>query len=105
MTSKARLALLLAPLMLAGCSTSPEAPHLGADFGEAVKYNAAIQVNDPDPVYPASAVQAGARGDMGAAAVKRLRTDKVKEPQTDSTQSSGGSSGSSSGSGSGAGPR
>lgn len=97
MSSSRRLLVLCcaAPLaLLGGCNTtSDSAPALGRDFGEATKYNAALQVIDPSPVYPAGAAEAGVRGDTGAAAVQRLRTDKVKIPQPVATGGSGGGSG------------
>jgi len=80
-----------APLALLGCnSVSDTAPPLGQDFGEAIKYDAALQTIDPAPVYPAGAAEGGTRGDTGAAAVQRLRTDKVKTPQPVATGGSGG---------------
>lgn len=83
-------------VILAGCQTSvlPQAGSLDAGFGETVKYNAAIQVIDPDPVYVDGGSQPGDRGDKGAEAVKRYRTDQVKEVESEATTSStGGSSG------------
>jgi hypothetical protein len=93
MSSKLRIALLSAVAALpAACATPNEAaPNIGTDFGEATKWNAAIQTIDPDPVYPPEASQPGTRGDTGAAAVKRMRTDAVKQPQVMTTSSSGGS--------------
>ena len=61
-------------------------------FGETVKYAQAVQTIDPDPVYPADAAQPGDNGDHGADAVKRYRTDAVKQVET-MTTSSGASSG------------
>lgn len=91
MFSSRRLLLGAAPLLLAACNTvSDTAPPLGRDFGEAIKYDAALQVIDPAPVYPAGAAEAGSRGDTGAAAVQRLRTDKVKTPQPIQTGGTGG---------------
>ena len=92
--------LLIAPIMLvllAGCQTAaplPQAGSLDAGFGEAVKYDMAIQTVDPDPVYDENDAQPGADGAKGAAAVKRYRTDTVKqlETQTTTTQSGSGSS-------------
>jgi len=102
MSSKLRIALLCAVAGVpAACATPNEAaPNIGTDFGEATKYNAAVQIIDPDPVYPAGASQPGTRGDTGVAAVKRMRTDQVKQPQVMTTSSSSGG-----GSGSGSGPR
>ncbi|MCW3797176.1 hypothetical protein OMW55_05055 [Sphingomonas sp. BN140010] len=92
MSSKLRVALLCAVAgMPAACATPNEAaPNIGADFGEATKYNAALQTIDPDPVYPADASQPGTRADTGTAAVKRMRTDNVKQPQIMTTGSSSG---------------
>ena len=91
--------LLFAPLallMLVGCQTAaplPQAGSLDAGFGEAVKYDMALQTIDPDPVYDANDAQPGADGAKGAAAVKRYRTDAVKQVETQATtQSSSGSS-------------
>ena len=92
--------LLIAPialLLLAGCQTTaplPQAGSLDAGFGEAVKYDMAIQTIDPDPVYDQNDAQPGADGAKGAAAVKRYRTDQVKQIDTQTTtQGSGSSSG------------
>lgn len=87
--------LLLAPAALAlfgGCSTI-NAPIGSSDpgFGEAVKYNAAIQTIDPDPVYTASDAQPGDHGEKGAKAVERYRKDQVK--QTEAIQTTGGGGG------------
>ena len=91
---------LIAPMMLvllAGCQTAaplPQAGSLDAGFGEAVKYDMAIQVIDPDPVYDQNDAQPGADGAKGAAAAKRDRTDQVKQVETQTTtQGSGSSSG------------
>jgi hypothetical protein len=97
MSSKAICSLLAisALLGLGACSTTNT--HLGdvdPGLGEAVKYNAAIQTINPAPVYPAEAAQAGDSGAKGQAAVKRYRTDTVKEVETMSTSSSSGAGGS-----------
>lgn len=65
-------------------------------FAEAAKYDAAIQTINPVPVYAANGAQPGQNGDKGAQAVKRYRTDAVKQTQSEQT-----TSGSGSGSGSG----
>ena len=93
--------LLIAPMMLvllAGCQTAaplPQAGSLDAGFGEAVKYDMAIQTIDPDPVYDQNDAQPGADGAKGAAAIKRYRLDQVKKVEAQGTTTSG--SGSSSG--------
>ena len=96
MSSKRAISLLLASaaFALAGCNTANS--HIGDEdpyMGEAVKYNAAIQTINPTPVYPPTAAQPGDLGAKGADAVKRYRTDKVKEVETMGT-TTGGTSGS-----------
>jgi len=86
----------LAVLLLAGCDTlNPYSLSPDPGFGEAAKYNAAIQTIDPVPVYAEGSSQPGDSGAKGAAAVKRYRTDAVKavEQQTTTSGSSGSSSG------------
>lgn len=81
MSSKLGLALIAGTLVL-GCSAcAPVDP----GFGETVKYAAAAQTIDPDPVYAPDGAQPGDSGDKGAHAVKRYRTDAVKEVQAYST--------------------
>ncbi len=84
----------LALIALAGCqSPLPQAGSLDAGFGEAVKYDMALQTIDPDPVYDANDAQPGSSGEIGAAAVKRYRTGTVKAVEKQgTTQSSSGSS-------------
>ena len=64
-----------------------------AGMGEASRYNAAVQVINPTPVYSAEGAQPGDNGDKLAAAVKRYRTGSVKEPAAVSTSGGSGSSG------------
>ena len=107
MSSKLLVAAPLAVLLLAGCDTINQ-NNVSADpyFGEATKYNAAVQVIDPDPVYAADGAQPGDSGAKGAAAVKRYRTDAVKEVQVMTTSGgAGGGGGSGSGSGASTGPK
>ena len=91
---------------LVGCNTlSSPNRNIGAEdpyMGEAVRYNAAVQTINPDPVYAEDASEPGANGAKGAAAVKRYRTDQVNarhksESRTNSgistTSGSGGSGG------------
>jgi predicted small secreted protein len=89
MSSK-RLLIAASCLGLAGCNTvdkniGQEDPYLG----EAVRYNAAVQTINPDPVYAADAAQPGDNGDKGADAVKRYRNDEVNQRhQRDTRQTS-----------------
>ena len=82
-------------MVLAGCGTMNK--NIGQEdpgFGEAVKYNAAIQTINPAPVYAANGAQPGDNGDHGAQAVKRYRTGAVKSLETMGTTTGSGSSGS-----------
>lgn len=84
-------------LALAACNTAHT--HLGdedASFGEAVKYDQAIQTVNPLPVYPPAAAQPGGNGAKGQAAVKRYRTDTVKQVEATQTTAGSASSGMSS---------
>ena len=92
MSSKLLFAAPMAVVFLAGCDTLNQ-NNLSPDpaFGEATKYNAAVQTIDPDPVYTADDSQPGDSGAKGAAAVKRYRTDAVKDVEVMSTST--GSSG------------
>ncbi len=95
MSSKPLIAIAGAALLIGGCasgqrsSASPDAM-----FGESVKWNAAVQVIDPDPVYTEADAKPGSSGAKGAEAVKRYRTDNVKEVRvlTTTSNSSSGSS-------------
>ena len=88
--------LLAAPavLLLSACDTVyPASQSIDPGLGEAVKYNAAVQTIDPDPVYTAEDAQPGDNGEKGAASVKRYRTGTVKDVKSESTTASGGGSG------------
>jgi hypothetical protein len=93
MFSKGKWIALAAVWALAACNTANT--HIGDEapfVGEAVKYNAAVQTINPDPIYPEGSALPGDNGDKGAAAVKRYRTDSAKPIET--MQTTGGSSGS-----------
>jgi hypothetical protein len=67
-------------LGLSGCNTvykniGQEDPFLG----EAVRYNAAVEIINPDPVYPEGSAEPGESGAKGVAAVKRYRNDEVNQ--------------------------
>lgn len=86
----------LAALLLAGCNTAYR--DIGSPdpaFGEAVKWNNAVQVINPDPVYADAGAQPGDSGAKGAEAMKRYRTDEVKDPRPLPTTTRASGSGSS----------
>lgn len=58
-------------------------------FGEALKYDMAIQTIDPDPVYPETAAKPGSLGTSAAAAAERYRKGTVKPVERISSGDSG----------------
>jgi type IV pilus biogenesis protein CpaD/CtpE len=83
MSSKRFLMIAIAAAALAGCNTWNR--HIGDEdpfFGEATKYNAAVQIINPEPVYAEGTAEPGSSGAKGTEAVKRYRTDKVKDVET-----------------------
>jgi len=96
MSSKRWHIIIAAAAGLAACGTVNKP--IGVEdqaFGEAVKYNAAVQTINPAPVYADGGAQPGDNGDKGAQAVKRYRTDQVKKLETfQTTTAVSGSSGS-----------
>ena len=87
-----RLMPLAALVLLAGCDTVQPNGSLDPGFGETARYNAALQIIDPDPQVAANAAMPGDNGAVGAAAAKRYRTDTVKpvERVETSTSTTGG---------------
>ena len=89
-----RLTLLVAgSALLAGCLNEPIAQRDPA-LGESVKFNAAVQTINPDPVYAEGSAQPGDSGEHAAKAVERYRKGEVKPVET--MQTTSGSTGSSS---------
>ena len=87
------LAPIAGLMLVAGCDTVHPNGSVDPGFGETARYNAALQIIDPDPQVAANAAQPGANGAVGAAAAKRYRTDTVKpveRVQTSSTTASAG---------------
>jgi len=81
------LCAILPIFVVAGCNTTKNIGQEDPAVGESVKYNAAVQTVNPDPVYPAGAAQPGDSGVKGAAAVKRYRTDAGKQVEVMQTTS------------------
>ena len=92
MSSKRFWIVLAACTGLAACNTVYT--HIGDEdsaLGEAVAYDKAVQIINPAPVYAADSAKPGSNGDVGAKAVERYRTDKVKAVETMQTTSGTGS--------------
>ncbi len=102
-------ALLAAGLCIGLASCNTARSHIGdVDplLGEAVKYNAAIQTIDPDPVYAEDAAQPGSRAVKATEALKRYRTDKVNDRHhREVQQARSGAMSTTSSSGGGSGPQ
>lgn len=92
MSSKRLAVAAIGALCLGGCATQSGDLALSPDpnFGEAHRYNAAIQTIDPAPVYTAEDAQPGDHGEHAAEAVERYRKGAVKDVQQVRTTSSGG---------------
>ena len=73
--------------LLAAAGCAPVDP----GFSEAVRYDLAIQTIDPDPQYPADALNPGYHGEKAQKATERYRKGQTKPLRTESV--SGGSSG------------
>jgi len=99
------LAAVAGAALLAGCQTQPlpQAGSLDAGFGEAARYNAAVQIINPDPVYTADGAKPGDNGEKAADATKSYRKGETLEQhnkearQKSSISTTSGTSGGSSG--------
>lgn len=85
-----RTALTLAGLTLAISACTAVDP----GFGEALRYDMALQTIDPDPVYPEDGAKPGDSGSKAADATKRYRTGAVKDVATTSASGTGAATGS-----------
>ena len=68
-------------IALAGCAP------VDAGFGEALRYDMAVQTIDPDPQYPEGSLQPGYHGEKGQKAIDRYRKGGVKPVQAQSASS------------------
>jgi hypothetical protein len=93
MAMSSRLMLVLAGgAALSACNTvHPISQSSDPGFGEAFRYDMAVQTIDPDPVYSETDAQPGSSGVKGAEAMKRYRTDRVKDVEIMSVDSASGS--------------
>lgn len=96
MSSKLLAAAAFGAFLIAGCTTRSGDLALSSDpnFGEAHRYNAAIQTINPAPVYTAEDAQPGDHGEHGSEAVERYRTGNVKNVEQIRTSSGGAGGGS-----------
>jgi hypothetical protein len=88
------VAIGAAVLALAGCShIDAQTSSVDRQLGEAVAWNKAVQVVNPDPVYTADATAPGYDADKAVGASKRYRTNAVKDVERVQTSTGGGGSG------------
>jgi len=73
---------------IAGCAP------VDSGFGEAARYDTAIQTIDPDPVYPADSLQPGYFGEKAQKATERYRKGQTKALRIEGTASGSGGGGS-----------
>jgi hypothetical protein len=62
-------------------------------YGEALRYDMAVQTVDPDPVYPEDGAKPGDSGEHGAKASERYRKGATKPVQRESASSGASASG------------
>ena len=62
-------------------------------FGEALRYDMAIQTIDPEPVYPEDGAKPGDHGEKAAKATERYRKGQTKPVQAESSTSASGGGG------------
>jgi len=95
MRSKAYL-IAVGALLTSAAGCAPVDP----GFGEALRYDMAVQTIDPDPVYPEDGAKPGDSGEHAAKATERYRKGNTKPVVRESASSASGSGG-----GSGSGPQ
>lgn len=83
-------------LLLAGVSATAlfACTPVDAGFGEAYRYDMAIQTINADPVYPEEGAKPGDNGEKAAKATERYRKGQTKPVQRESIGSGSGGSGS-----------
>ena len=88
MRSKAML-ISTGAALLAAAGCAPVDP----GFGEAQRYDMAVQTIDPDPQYPADSLQPGYHGEKAQKATERYRKGQTKALKPFSVGSGGGGGG------------
>jgi len=97
MAMRSNSLLVVAGVALAAAACTP----VDSGFGEAQRYDTAIQTIDPDPVYPANSLQPGYFGEKAQKATERYRKGQTKPVRLETIGGSGGGSGGGGGGGSG----
>ena len=84
-----------AALAMTGCAA------VDPGFGEALKYDMAIQTINPDPVYAEDATKPGYHGEKAQKATDRYRKGQTKPVERETTSERSGQGGSGTGGGPG----
>ena len=96
-----RILIVAGAALLGTAACTPVDP----GFGEAARYDMAVQTIDPDPVYAEGSAQPGYHGEKAQKATERYRKGQTKALRQERTGgSSGGGGGGSSGTGGGSTP-
>lgn len=74
MVMRSKLLLIPAGALLAAAGCAPVDP----GFGEAQRYDMAVQTVDPDPVYPEDGAKPGDHGEKAQKATERYRKGTTK---------------------------
>ena len=92
MSSRLLLTAAIAAVLLSGCATRKGNLAVSADpnFGEASRYNAAVQIINPTPVYGAEGAQPGDNGERAVGAVERYRQGEVTDVEAVGTTTGAG---------------
>jgi hypothetical protein len=90
-----RMLIVAGGFLLGAAACAPVDP----GFGEAVRYDEAMQTVDPDPVYPANSLQPGYFGEKAQKATERYRKGQTKPLRIMNAGGGGGSGGGGSGGG------
>jgi len=85
------MAMLFKQMLLAGSVLAVTAGCAPVDpgFGEAVRYDQALQTIDPDPAYPEGSAQPGYHGEKAQKATERYRKGTTKPVERVSSTASG----------------
>jgi hypothetical protein len=87
-----RIKAMTIPLASALVATAGCAP-VDPGFGEALRYDMAVQTIDPDPQYPADALNPGYHGEKAQKATERYRKGTTKPLKIQSAGGGGGGGG------------
>ena len=90
-----RMLIVTGAILLGAAACAP----VDSGFGEAQRYDSAMQTIDPDPVYPADSAKPGDNGEHAVKAMQRYLKGQTKPLRRETT--SGGSGGGGGGGGGG----